>query len=123
VIKGDYAVKTLADHLTGAICLALLMLLCTLFVKGGFGGGDIKLMAASGLYLAFDNTLLGAFIAFLIAGGYSLILLIKNGREGLGRSKIRLAPFLALGLGFAALYGDQVLVLLKLASRHIFLGN
>lgn len=99
------------DCLEGAVCLALPMLVVTLIVKGAFGGGDIKLMAAAGLYLGLDKTLIAGLITFLIAGCYGIIILIVKKKSA--RSKMRFAPFIALGCAFSELFGADFLTIVK----------
>ncbi len=64
--------------------------------RGGLGGGDVKLMAASGLYLGFQKVmqamLYGSILAALTGGG--LILMRKIGRK----DTIPLIPFLYAGI-------------------------
>lgn len=117
LIYKEYSINALLLHLAGALCLSLPMLICAMIIKGGFGGGDIKLIAAGGLFLALDNTLIAGLMGFLLTGLYALFLLVKNGKKGLGKSRIRLAPFLALGMGFALLFGDDLMLLLRLLIR------
>lgn len=114
IFTGDLSSGTLFLHIAGSLCISVPMLICALFVKGGFGGGDIKLMAAAGLYLALDKTLIASLIAFLLAGIYSITILMRHGSKN---TKIRLAPFLATGLGFAALFGDDLLLAARLFSQ------
>ena len=104
-------VSALIDCVCGALCLSVPMLIVALIIKNGFGGGDIKLIAAAGLFLGLDNTLIGGFIAFLIAGIYGLIQLLTKNKGP--KSKIRLAPFLALGCAFSGLFGDVLLIIIK----------
>lgn len=114
VIKFIISGITLAnalDCLGGAVCLALPMLIAALIVKGGFGGGDIKLMAAAGLYLGLDKTLIAGLITFLIAGCYGIIILIVKKKSA--RSKMRFAPFIALGCAFSELFGADFLTIVK----------
>lgn len=117
IIKKEYSINALMLHLAGALCLSLPMLICAMFIKGGFGGGDIKFIAAGGLLLALDKTLVAGVIAFSLTGLYSLFLMVKYGNKGLGKTKIKLAPFLAIGMGFSLLFGDIFLLLLRLLIR------
>ena len=79
-------------------------------IKGAFGGGDIKLMAAAGLYLGWKYTVAGVAVGLFAAGLYGIYLLIrkKAGRK----SKLKLAPFLAYGLAAATLFGDLIVRLI-----------
>ena len=99
------------DSLEGVLCLAVPMLIAALIVKNGFGGGDIKLMAASGLYLGLDKTLIAGLITFLIAGCYGIYILIVK-KKGV-KSKMRLAPFIALGCAFSELFGSDFEAIFK----------
>jgi leader peptidase (prepilin peptidase)/N-methyltransferase len=84
------------------------MFLMSLLIKGAFGGGDIKLMAASGLYLGWRLTLAGAFLGLFISGFYAIYLLLL--RKAGSKSKIKLVPFLSIGLSAASLFGDVLLL-------------
>ena len=86
------------------------MLIAALIIKGAFGGGDIKLMVAAGLYLGWKYTLAGMVVGMLVAGIYGLYLIIT---KKLGpKSKLKLAPFLAYGLGAASLFGNLMIRLI-----------
>ena len=97
-------------YLIGAVCVSVPMLVTALLIKGGFGGGDIKLMAAAGLYLGWKAALVGVSVGLFSAGLYGIYLLIRK-KAGF-KSKLRIAPFLAYGLGIAALFGDILMRLL-----------
>ena len=111
VVEG-FTMTGLISRLIGVVCISLPMLLISLLVRGAFGGGDIKLMAAAGLYLGWRLTVAGAFIGMFIAGIYCIFLLILH--KAKARSKLKLAPFLAYGLATASLFGEQLLLLASL---------
>ena len=100
--------QTILNHLIGMVCVAIPMLVLSLFIKGAFGGGDIKLVAAAGLFLGWRLTVAGAFIGMFISGIYGiyLILIKKAGKK----AKVKLAPFLAFGLSMAALFSEPLLL-------------
>ena len=104
------SVSGIASHLIGAVCVSVPMLIAALILKGAFGGGDIKLMAAAGLYLGWRLTLAGAAVGLSVAGIYGIFLLIS--RKAKMKSKIRIAPCLVFGLGVAALFGDILIRLI-----------
>lgn len=106
VIEG-FSIKGLTDHLIGAVCVSVPMLLLTLLVKGAFGGGDIKLTAAAGLFLSWRFVLAGTLLGMFISGFYGIYLLLLKKAEK--KSKIKLVPFLAYGLATAALFGEQLI--------------
>lgn len=103
-------IPNIVDKLSGAFVLAVPMLVCSVIIKGAYGGGDIKMMAACGLYLGWRLTVAGTIIAFLFAGIYALILFIRRKTDLQGR--IPMAPFLAFGVFFASLFGENVIRLL-----------
>ncbi len=110
LLLDGFSKEGLIDIVLGGICVSLPMLIISLIVRGAFGGGDIKLMAACGLFLGFYSTLTGALIGMLTAGIYGIYLLLikKAGR----RAKIKLVPFLALGLSLAALFENLLISLI-----------
>ncbi len=94
------------SRLIGCVVISLPMLLLALFVPGGFGGGDIKLMFAAGLLLGWRNTLCAAFIAILAGGAYGAWLLISK-RAG-RKEQFAFGPFLCAGIAAALLWGDAI---------------
>lgn len=96
----------LTDRLIGAVIVSLPMLLLAIAVPGAFGGGDIKLMAASGFFLGIDAIVVGMFFGLLSGGLYaSCMLASKKLKRG---DQFAFGPFLAFGLGIAALWGDPI---------------
>ena len=87
--------------LGSAICGALLLLVYFISRKG-LGGGDVKFMAAAGLYLGFQGVLPAILVGSILAGlaGGVLILLKKIGRK----DSIPLAPFLYAGILFTVFF-------------------
>ena len=100
---GSINTQSLINCLCGALVLSVPMLIASLIIRNGFGGGDIKMMAAAGLFLGLDKTIIAGLIAFLIAGLYGVYLLFTKKRGAKG--KVKLAPYLALGCAFSALFG------------------
>ena len=98
---------SIPSRLIGAFCVSVPMLLLALVIPGGFGGGDIKLMFALGLYLGWKQTLLTAFFAVLGGGGYAMHLL-KTGKAG-RRDQFAFGPFLCAGAALALLCGEAIL--------------
>ena len=107
IINETFSIRGLADHLLGAVCISVPMLIVALVLKGAFGGGDIKLMAAAGLYLGWRLTLAGAAVGLSAAGIYGIVLIIS--KKAKMKSKIRIAPCLVFGLGIAALFGELII--------------
>ena len=73
----------------------------------GGGGGDIKLMAAAGLFLGWQHTLLAMFFGILGGGFYGIYLLAA--RKADKKDHFAFGPFLCVGIVLALLFGDPVL--------------
>lgn len=109
-VTENISLVTALPFLIGALCISVPMLIIALLIKGSFGGGDIKMMAAAGLYLGWKHALAGVVVGLFAAGLYGIYLLIA--KKAGPKSKLRIAPFLAYGLGAAALFGDLMIKLL-----------
>ena len=94
-------------HIIGALCVSVPMFLLCLVIDGAFGGGDIKLMAAAGLFLGWQNTLLAMFVGIVFGGMYGIYLLAakKAGKK----DHFAFGPFLCAGIVIAMLFGGPVL--------------
>ena len=64
------------DRVLGMFVVSVPMLLAALLVPGGFGGGDIKLMAAGGLFLGWEGNVLAAALGIFAGGIWGLYLLL-----------------------------------------------
>lgn len=85
----------LKDALVGSFLVSTPMLLLAMLLGRSFGGGDIKLMFVSGLYLGSGAIIYAAMVGILLAGAY-IVLYYK--RHHLSRkSQIALGPFLVIG--------------------------
>lgn len=94
-------------RLLGMICVSLPLLIIAVLIPNAFGGGDIKLMAAAGLYLGFRLTLLSFFLAVLVGGVYGLTLLISKKKTK--KEHFAFGPFLCGGCIIALLLGERIL--------------
>lgn len=94
------------EYLAGLFATASLLGAAYFFSKGkGMGGGDIKLMAAAGLLLGWENVMLALFIG-AVSGAIIHILLMCFQRKG---RVLAFGPYLAFGIFTAMLYGDRIL--------------
>ena len=94
--------------LVGAAPLFILdRLTLAVYKKDGFGYGDVKLMAVSGLYLGWQYVIIAFFFAFITGGAYATILLI-TGRAKSGEY-IAFGPFLCAGVITALWFGRALL--------------
>ena len=107
VVEGVTA-QGIINRLIAAVCVSVPMLVLALIIKGAFGGGDIKLVSAAGLYLGLSLVITGSLIGFLLSGIYGIYLLLF--KKAKAKSRIKLAPFLAYGLAVAALFGEVIVV-------------
>lgn len=87
----------LLERLAGALCVSIPMLVLAMLVPGAFGGGDIKLMAACGLFLGWRSTLISTFFGFLFGGIWAAGLLITGNAKR--KEHFAFGPFLCLGMG------------------------
>lgn len=94
-------------HIIGAVCVSVPMFLLCLAIDGAFGGGDIKLMAAAGLFLGWQNTLLAMFFGILGGGVYGMYLLAAKKADK--KDHFAFGPFLCAGIVLAMLFGEPVL--------------
>ena len=86
---------TLANRLMGFICISLPLLVITLIRPGAIGGGDVKLMAASGLYLGVELTVFSFFIGATCGAVYGIWLLLRGRGK---KEEFPLGPFLCGGM-------------------------
>ena len=83
----------ITEHLAAALGGGLLFFLLTLLTKGAIGGGDIKLIAALGLWLG-TKALIAVILYGAIAGGMGAIILLTT-------KKVTRKQYLAYGPYFA----------------------
>ena len=97
---------TIVSRLIGMICISLPLYLIVLIIPEGFGGGDIKLMAVSGLFLGAAPTVCAMFIGLVTGGGYGAYMLISKKLDR--KDHFAFGPFLAFGLAVAVFAGDRI---------------
>ena len=94
------------------VCIAILALGTPAFAAGWLGGGDVKLLAALGLWLDLQAAL-GLLSAVFIAGGLLAILSITGRRTGLWRRNSnprdsRIPYGVAIAAGALFIFGIQL---------------
>lgn len=100
----DY--KNFLNYLIGFISVSGFLYLLYLVTKGrGIGGGDIKLMAVSGLMLGWKCNILALAFGCIIGSVVHLIRM-KISKED---HVLALGPYLSVGIMIAALWGDMLL--------------
>lgn len=98
---------TLASRICGSLPIGGAMLLVSILTKGGIGGGDIKLMAASGLLLGFSRNLLAFFLAYLAAGLWYAVPMFLGKLDR--RREIPMIPYFAASILISCLFGDSII--------------
>jgi leader peptidase (prepilin peptidase)/N-methyltransferase len=91
----------------GFLAASVTILILGLVYEGGMGGGDIKLMAAAGVFIGWKLILLSLFIGALYAGCFSLFLVLS--KKGSMKTAVPFGPFLSLGIVTCALTGNSIL--------------
>ena len=86
---------TLFSRLVGGVCVSFPMLLITTLYPGAFGGGDVKLAAALGLFLGSDAALRMLWAALLLAAVFCLWGLLGGRRSR--KDEMALGPFFLAG--------------------------
>lgn len=98
----DAGVDRLVNALAGFLLGGVMFLLVYLISRNGLGGGDVKFMAAAGLYLGLNGILPAILYGSVLAAlfGLALILLKKMGRK----DTIPMIPFLYVGILIAIFF-------------------
>lgn len=98
---------TILSRVIGIFAISVPLLVMAIVISGAFGGGDIKMMAAAGFLLGWQNAILATFIGIIIGGVYGIILLArrKKGRK----EHFAFGPALAIGVFTAMLFGEQII--------------
>ena len=97
----------LLDMLSAGLFGGGIFLLIALISKGGFGGGDIKFMAALGIWMGMKYILLTMFLTFLIGGLCAAVLLLMKIKTR--KDNIAYGPSIALAVFLTLLYGERLL--------------
>ncbi|MCL2221772.1 MAG: A24 family peptidase [Oscillospiraceae bacterium] len=92
-------VEALTDSMFGILVGGGVFIVVYFISKKGLGGGDVKFMAAAGLYLGLSKTIPAIFYGTILAAlvGFTLVVLKKITKK----DKIPLAPFLFVGIAIA----------------------
>ena len=96
----------LKSRLLVCVIVSLPMLLLALVVPGGFGGGDIKLMAGAGFFLGARLTVVAAFLGILLGGGFGALLLAAKKADR--KTRFAFGPFLCIGIAAAMFFGERI---------------
>lgn len=97
----------ITERLIGILACGGFLELLRLLTKGGVGGGDVKLLAAGGFLIGWKAGILAIFMAYVIAGLWFIIPLLK-GRIN-GKTRVPMAPFFGLSLMVCGLYSKELI--------------
>lgn len=95
----------IGERIAGMLALSVPFFLITMIKPGVFGGGDIKLLAAGGLFLGMRLSWTAFAAAMTAAGMYSGFLVLKGKSR---KEKFALGPFLCMGMAIS-LFFDKFL--------------
>ena len=85
----------LKERFLGLIVISLPMFILLLLFNG-FGGGDVKLMAAAGFLVGARGIIVAFFIGAILGALYAVYLLISKKKDRKGQ--FAFGPFLAVGI-------------------------
>lgn len=102
-----FLTKNYVTNIIGFFAVSSILLLLAILTRGGMGGGDIKLMAAAGLFLGWQKVILALMIGAIVGSliGVTLIALKRIARKQM----IPFGPFLCSGIVIAMLFGDLII--------------
>ena len=101
IVNTYEATTKLYDSGLGLLSGGGLFLLVYLISRKGLGGGDVKFMAAAGLYLGLYGVIPAMFLGSILAAMFVLILLLLKKIKR--KDTIPLTPFLSIGMVIAVL--------------------
>lgn len=106
VFVGPTSALPWVDHLIGAACVSVPLLALAFVFAGSFGLGDVKLMAAAGLFLGWQLVLSAAFIGVLLGGIYGIYALLT---KRLGRKEhFAFGPALCIGIATSIFAAEPI---------------
>ncbi|MDO4331120.1 MAG: A24 family peptidase [Eubacteriales bacterium] len=94
----------LTSRIAGMLAVSLPILFISMAAPKAFGGGDIKLMAAGGLFLG-ARLIATAFVFGIVSGGICGLALWITGKKG-RRDVFPFGPFLCAGMALGYFWGD-----------------
>lgn len=97
--------KHIGFYLLGFCCVSSFLLIIFLVSKGkGIGGGDIKLMAVSGLLLGYQQIVLAFIFGCILGSILHLLRMILSDKDRV----LAFGPYLSMGILLSILYGNQI---------------
>lgn len=106
VIKVFLHLNNWIEYVIGFFAVSAFLLIIFLITKGrGIGGGDIKLMAAAGIFLGW-KLVIQAFFAGCLYGSVIHIARMKISGEG---HVLAMGPYLAMGIATSVWFGQYII--------------
>lgn len=106
VIRIILDMDNLLEYLIGFCSVSGFLLLLFLLTRGrGIGGGDIKLMAAAGLFLGWKNIILAFALGAILGAVIHPILMKVKDKERM----LAFGPYLSAGIFIAMLFGNPLI--------------
>ncbi len=100
--------KNILFMLVGAVIISIPMLIIAL-ITNGFGGADIKLMAACGLLLGAKSIVVAFVVAVFLMGSFGVVLVIRKLLFKRNyNSKIPFCPALSFGCIIGTFFGESI---------------
>ena len=106
--------RSLVQCVSGFLSINVVLILIYLITqRKGIGGGDIKLLSASGWLLGWKKNILAFFIASLIVVFYHMIFkkiqLKKDTIRFLSGDRLAFGPYLSFGIFISYIAGDMII--------------
>ena len=98
---------TWLESVIGFFAASLPLFLVAVLSKGGMGGGDIKLMAAAGIFLGWKGILVAMIAGSLVGAIVTLTLIALKIKKR--KDLIPFGPFLCFGIAVAAAVGPELI--------------
>jgi len=105
-LLGDPIPVTVIDATIGALA-ASIPLFVLAYSTGGFGGGDIKLIFAAGIFLGWQPVILALLIGIALGALVAIVLLAT--KRATRKTAIAFGPYLAMGIAAAAFWGSTII--------------
>lgn len=110
VIRVAMDLDNIVNHLIGAVAVSGFMLICLFISRAiagvdAFGGGDIKLMVAVGLFAGWKEVILGFLFGCLCGAVIHSIRMKATGADRV----LAFGPYLCIGLFISILSGEHII--------------
>lgn len=98
---------TVIERLIGLVCISLPMFVLTRIKKETFGGGDVKLFAALGVFFGWQQTILLFVLSVIIAGVYAAMCISKKIKDI--KDTFSFGPFVCISALIVMMLGEYIL--------------